>query len=243
MSLIVYLDETGDHSLDTIDTNFPIFALVMLICEQDEYINKLSPMVNKLKMDCFGHEGVIIHSRDIRKAQGDFGFLTNPAARQPFYERINAIINDSDFTVIAVVIHKQKHWDKYGKNAVNPYDLSLEFAMERLLLCLEQHGQQEVIIVAESRGKREDDELQLSFLKIVNGGTDFCSASRFKKIDFKLIFREKKMNIVGTQVADLIAYPTARRVLNPLGPNPAFDVIKNKFFKGIPKSTGFKVFP
>lgn len=216
MPLIVYLDETGDHSLDKIDTNFPIFALVMLVCDTNEYVNKLIPMVYQLKMDCFGHEGVIIHSRDIRKAQGDFGFLTNPVAKEKFYEQINAIIDTCDFKVISVVIKKDAHKGKYGKNAVNPYDLSLEFAMERLLICLEQNNQAEVTIVAEARGKKEDDELYLRFLKIVSGGTDYYPADRFKKINFKMIFREKKMNIVGTQVADLIAYPTARFAQTPV---------------------------
>jgi hypothetical protein len=35
MALIVYLDETGDHSLELIDKDFPIFALVMLICDYE----------------------------------------------------------------------------------------------------------------------------------------------------------------------------------------------------------------
>jgi hypothetical protein len=39
------------------------------------YINQIVPRVNQLKFDVFGHEGVILHSRDIRKAQGDLAFL------------------------------------------------------------------------------------------------------------------------------------------------------------------------
>lgn len=243
MALIVYLDETGDHSLEKIDQNFPVFALVMLIIDSEEYINKLVPMTYKLKMDCFGDEGVIIHSREIRRAQGDFGFLTNPTAKEKFYVRINEIIEKCDFKVISVVIHKQNHKGKYGANAVSPYDLSLEFALERLLICLEEHDQQEVVIVAEARGKKEDDDLHLKFLKIVTNGTDYYGADRFKKVDFKLVFREKKMNIVGTQIADLVAYPTARFVLDPRAENPAFDIVKQKFYEGRPRCRGFKVFP
>lgn len=243
MSLIVFLDETGDHSLELIDTNFPIFSLVMVMVEEDEYINKLVPMVYRLKIDCFGDEGVIIHSRDIRRAQGDFGFLTNQAAKAEFYRRINEIIEQCDFKVISVVIKKHKHRDKYGINALSPYDLSLEFALERLLIGLEEHGQDKVTIVAEARGKKEDNELHLKFLKIITGGTDYYSAERFKKIDFKLVFREKKMNTVGTQIADLVAYPTARKVLNPEGDSQAFDIIRQKFYEGKSRCRGFKIFP
>ncbi len=42
------------------------------------------PRSSNLKMDRFGHEGVILHSRHIRTTQGNFGFLTDPARRAPF---------------------------------------------------------------------------------------------------------------------------------------------------------------
>lgn len=229
--------------MDKIDTNFPIFALVMLIIDHDEYVGKLVPMTYRLKMDCFGDEGVIIHSRDIRRAQGDFGFLTNPTAKEEFYPRINEIVEACEFKVISVVIQKTNHEQRYGRNALSPYDLSLELALERLLICLEEHKQDNVIIVAEARGKKEDDDLHLKFLRIVTNGTDYHGADRFRKINFKLVFREKKMNTVGTQIADLVAYPTARKVLNPNGDSPAFDIIRQKFYEGKPRCRGFKVFP
>jgi hypothetical protein len=36
------------------------------------------------------------------------------------------------------------------------------------------------------------------------------------------------MNILGTQIADLVAYPIARHVLDPQKANPAFDIVKPK---------------
>ena len=156
----------------------------MMVCEQEAYENKLVPMVNRLKFDYFGHECVIIHSRDIRKAQGDFGFLTDPAKRQPFYERINEIMSVPGYDLIASVIKKQDHKEKYGMQATNPYDLALTFALERLLPLLEKEGQTEAYLVAEARGKKEDDELRLSFLNIVTYGTYYNSADRFRKIKF-----------------------------------------------------------
>lgn len=243
MALIVYLDETGDHSLELIDKDFPIFALVMLICDYEEYRMKIVPTVYQLKMDYFGHEAVILHSRDIRKAQGAFGFLTDPERRQPFYDRINRLMEESQYTLIASVIRKQEHKDRYGMWAENPYDLSLKFALERLLPLLEEAGQQKVQMIAESRGKREDDELRLSFLRVVNYGTEYIDSSRFKKIEFGLEFKPKEMNIVGTQMADLAAYPIARYVLDPKKPNPAFRIAQRKFYRGKGRIHGLKVFP
>ena len=242
MSLVVYLDEAGDHSLQLLDRDFPIFTLVMLICEQSTYLEKIIPMVCKLKMDYFGHEAVILHSRDIRKAQGDFGFLTDPFKRPPFYERINQIMS-MDFMLIASVIRKQAHKDRYGMWAENPYDLAFKFALERLLPLLEKMGQNEVDLVAEARGMREDNELRLSFLRVVNYGTEYNSAERFKKIQFNLHFKSKALNIIGTQMADLAAYPIARHVLDSRKPNPAYDVIKNRFYNGPGWVYGLKIFP
>ena len=104
MSIIVYMDETGDHSLELVDKDFPLFALAMFICEQEKYNHQIVPAINQLKMDYFGHEGVILHSRDIRKAQGDFGFLTNADKRNEFCERLNTIMGKSDYTLIVSVI-------------------------------------------------------------------------------------------------------------------------------------------
>lgn len=242
MATIVYLDETGDHSLEKDDKDFPLFVLTMVVCDDEEYIEKIVPSVNHLKFDYFGHEGVILHSREIRKAQKDFNFLLNPNERQPFYERINRIMSEADYRLIVTAIHKQDHRAKYGKNAANPYDLSLTFSMEILLHLLEANGDKDVYITAESRGKKEDAELETSFLRIISYGTEHCLPDRFKRINLKLCFRAKQMNIVGMQLADLAGYPIARQILNPERENPAFEVIKNKFYQS-GNVQGLKIFP
>lgn len=133
MPKIVYLDETGDHSLEKDDKDFPLFVLTMFICEIEDYSNIIVPSVYKLKFDYFGNEGVILHSREIRKAQKEFNFLLNPKERQPFYQRINEIMANSNYNLIVTAVKKQEHKNKYGILAENPYDLALTFSMERLL--------------------------------------------------------------------------------------------------------------
>ena len=127
--------------------------------------------------------------------------------------------------------------------AENPYDLALTFVLERLLPFLEEASQTDVCIVAEARGKREDDELQLTFLRTISNGTSYVSADRFRRIRFRLVFKAKSMNVVGTQMADLAAYPIARHVLNPSARNPAWDCIQGKFYRGYGNVRGLKVFP
>ena len=177
---IVYLDETGDHSLQNDDKGFPVFALVMMVFDLEQYRNTFVPMVNRLKFDYFGNECVIIHSRDIRKTQKDFGLLTDPLKRQEFYGRINEIMSAPGYDIIAAVIKKPEYKAKYGSSAINPYDLALTFAVERLLNLLEREGQTEVYLIAEARGKREDNEVLLRFLHTLNYGTDDIPPQRFK---------------------------------------------------------------
>ncbi len=241
MPYIVYLDETGDHSLELIDKDFPVFALAMFICDTSYYNHTILPEVAQLKTDYFGHDGVILHSRDIRKAQRDFGFLTNPQTRQEFIERINGMMRDFEYSLIVSVIKKQDHKDKYGLFADNPYDLAMMFCLERLLPLLEDAKQDQVFLIAESRGKKEDNDLKLSFFKIISQGTEYNSAERFKKIDFKLKFVPKAMNVAGTQLADLAAYPIARHVLHPDRQNLAYDIVANKFYKGKGWVRGLKI--
>lgn len=243
MPYIVYLDESGDHSLELIDKDFPVFALAMFVCDSAYYHYTILPEVAQFKTDYFGHEGVILHSRDIRKAQRDFGFLTNPQKRQEFIRKINGMMSTFDYSLIVSVIKKQDHADKYGVKAENPYDLAMMFCLERLLSFLEDSEQDQVFLIAESRGKKEDNDLELSFYKVISQGTQFNSAERFKSIDFKLKFVPKTMNVVGTQLADLAAYPIARHVLQPQRENPAYDIVATKFYRGKGLVRGLKIFP
>lgn len=74
MPLVVYLDEVGNPTLDPSDKDFPVFAIALFICDSDCYVNDIVPRVNRLKFRWFGHEGVILHSRDIRKGWATLGF-------------------------------------------------------------------------------------------------------------------------------------------------------------------------
>ncbi len=243
MALIAYLDETGDHAMWPLDTTFPIFALAMFVCDTAAYIHTIVPAVYQFKFDYFGHEGVIIHSRDIRKAQGDFAFLTDPSKRPAFYERINRIMTDSDYTLLAAVIDKKAHLHRYGSYAYHPYDLALTFALERFVGLLEDVGQNEITIIAESRGQREDEDLRLRFGAVLGHGTQYVTAAQFAQIRFNLVFKPKQLNIIGTQLADLAAYPIARHILNPAQPNLSFDVLQPKLYKRRGQTLGLKIFP
>ncbi len=236
MPLVVYFDEVGNPTLDATDRDFPVFALAFFVCDSACYLNEVIPRVQRLKFDWWGHEGVILHSRDIRKQIGDFAFLADPQVRPAFYGALNDVMTACDYSLLGVAIRKDLHIAQYRYPA-DPYDLALLFAMERLVSVLEDHRQREVTIIGERRGEKEDRQLAVAFQRIVTRGSGFVDVARFQRIRFTLRFLPKSMNIIGTQMADLCAYPLARRALHPDKPNPAYDVIAPKLRRR------FKVFP
>lgn len=239
---IAFFDECGDHSLQKIDQDFPIFVLSTVIFERSIYVEKVVPAVAKLKLQFWDHEGINLHNRDIRMAQGDFSLLQNSSKRQQFLASLSAMMSELEFTLFITAIDKIKHKEIHGTKALNPYDLSMHYTFERVLHFLEKHKETNLPVVAESRGKNEDVELGQSFYHLLSHGTQFTPAEKFKNLHFPITFRRKYENIAGTQIADLCAYPAARKLLNPTKPNPAFDIIAPHFYD-CKNSHGLKIFP
>ncbi|WP_421997080.1 DUF3800 domain-containing protein [Roseovarius confluentis] len=228
---IVYVDESGDHSLTSIDPDFPVFSLSFCIVKKDDYTRAVVPSVQALKFKYWGHDAVVLHEHEIRKSKGDFTWLlTDRARRKEFYEDLNQIMVDAPITIIASVIDKLKLTARYPR-PWNPYELALHFCMERLLMFLTSMGQQgkRVHVVFECRGKVEDAELELTFRRIVGGANQWGWVSRdFSVMEFEPKFAKKSVNSTGLQLADLTARPIAIKTLRPEQPNRAYDVILTK---------------
>lgn len=55
---IVYVDESGDHSLQSIDDNYPIFVLAFCVFNKRHYSEVIVPALEKFKFNHFGHDQV-----------------------------------------------------------------------------------------------------------------------------------------------------------------------------------------
>ena len=55
--------------------------------------------------------------------------------------------------------------------------------------------------------------------------------------------RNKKENINGLQLADLVAYPIARNIIEPNRANPAFEVLEEKIYKTNGIIEGLRIYP
>lgn len=243
----LFLDESGSHGLKTINQEYPILLLCGCLLEKEYYEKIFTPKVNKLKHKYFDRTDIILHSRDIRKWQYDFKILGDPKIRSDFYNDLDRLITETDFTVIASAVLKDKLIKQYGPQANNPYDLSLTFVLERTVFLTDRFKCNKVEIIAEARGKKEDAKLHNQYQIVQSNGTQYVNSerlvSRFTDIDFK----KKEENILGTQLCDLVAYPLANYVLYPERENLSFRVINPKMYRQFPKDDflgyGLKIFP
>jgi hypothetical protein len=233
---IVYADESGDHSLVSINPQNPVFVLAFVICAKADFTAAIVPAIQRLKFDFWGHDGVVLHGHEIRKSHGDFNILLNAAVRASFMERLSGLLEAAPFTVIAAVIDKARHVRRY-RDPANPYEIALAFCLERLRYWLKENGQDDrtTHILFEKRGASEDNKLELEFRRLTEG-EDMLA----------IRFMDKKHNSSGLQLADLVAHPIGRHVINPAQPNRAFELIEGKFrrsARGVYAGYGLKIFP
>ena len=239
---IAFFDECGDHSLSKIDKDFPLFLLSTVVVERQAYAEEVIPNLAAFKLRYFAHEGINLHSREIRKAEGPFVLLQNTAVRQRFLGELSALMAKLPFTLFITAVHKTAYVQRHGASARNPYELALEYSFERILHFLEERHENQLPVIAEARGQQEDNALRAGFQRLMTLGTDYNKAERFQKLVCPISFRRKHDNIAGIQLADLCAHPTARHLLHPGIANQAFDVVKpHMYVSG--RISGFKVYP
>ncbi len=224
---IVYVDESGDHSLGkSINKEYPIFVLAFCIFAKNDYKTITVPRMKNIKFNFFGHDIINFHEREIRKNSGNFSFLSNKERKNAFLTEISSIIKDSAFSIIASTIEKNKISD----SKKNPYNIAMKLCLEALYdFLIEKNAQEKTLhLIFEKRGKKEDDDLELEFCRIVNQNN-----AHKKQYPFKLIFATKHTNSAGLQFADMVARPIGLMTQNPEQKNSTYEIIKAKLIKNI----------
>ncbi len=239
---LVFVDESGDHGLDAIDHGYPMFVLAFCVISKADYVGKIVPAIQRFKLKHFGHDNVILHERDIRKDVGDFAFLKTKEKKAAFLDELTQIVADAPFSLICTVIRKVALKQKYVAPE-NPYHIALGFGIERVHYCLQGRGAGDARthVVVERRGRREDAELELEFRRVCDGGN-----YHGEKLPLEIVFADKKANLPGLQLADLVARPVGMSILRPGQANRAFEVLEGKFYtnpKGSRVGWGLKCFP
>lgn len=221
---IFYADESGDHSLTTIDPSYPAFALSLCAFKKTAYCSRIIPNFLRFKFKYFGHDSIVLHERDIRKQTGQFAFLTDLTTREKFLDDLTHLVERSPFAIFATVIDKAAL--KLDLFPSNPYGISLRISLQSAYRFLEKRGQIGKIhhFIFEKRGPKEDDDLELEFRRIIGGENDL----RVPFPDFHIHFSDKRTNSTGMQIADLTARPLGLHIVRPHQANRAYDAITSK---------------
>jgi len=223
---VVYVDESGDHSLERIDPDYPVFVLALCVFHKRHYAEKIIPAVEKLKFNYFGHDSVVLHEHEIRKQKGEFAFLSHKPTRLEFIARLSSIMEASNFILMACVVDKTRLSRNEGTGS-NPYHIALDICLEilREFLMEKDQAHLQTHVVVECRGKKEDAELELEFRRICDGENPGN-----RQLPFNIIFADKKTNLTGLQLADLVARPLGLNYIRPGQANQAFELLKTKIF-------------
>lgn len=237
---IVYVDESGDHGLQNIDENYPIFVLAFCIFKKSEYQGAVVNALQNFKFRHFGHDQVILHETDIRRDRGDFSFLKTRELKAAFLNELTDIIVQAPFTLVCTAIKKIPYRQRYNAPD-NPYHVALGYGLERVFYFLRerQAHNAKTHVVVEKRGKVEDNELELEFRRICDGGN-----YERAELPFEVVFADKRSNSAGLQLADLVARPVGLHLLRPEQANRAFEALRPKFYGGARiTGRGLKCFP
>ncbi len=223
---IVYVDESGDHSTTTFDEAYPVFVLTFCVFLKADYAHVITPAIRMLKFATFGHDMVILHENDIRKKLGAFKML-NKEKREAFLEKLHALVAETNVIIFATIVDKHKIVKQHLANR-HIYHLAMQMGLEKLFSFLQVQNQADRLthVICEARGRMEDVELALEFMRVCSGDN-----SLQQKLPFEIVIADKKSNSEGLQFADMVARPIGLSSFRPQQFNRAMTIIDRKLHR------------
>ncbi len=207
----LYIDESGDHSYNllAIPSHRYLALLGVWFRQVDEYAD-FADDLERLKRETFGprpDKPVILHRSDIINRKGPFVVLRDSEKAARFDEGLRDLVHRARFTIICVVLDKQKHQDRYT-SPFHPYHYCLAAMLDRYSGWLNHRGAVGDVM-AESRGREEDLQLKQAYRRVYEAGTlMFDHAHHQRALTSKEIkLARKDANIAGLQLADILAHP------------------------------------
>lgn len=242
----MFLDESGSSKLNCEKNGDDVLCIPGIIISETNFKYIIEPQFNNFKMDVFGSHDVVLHGSDIKYRRKYFEFLeTKNEKSEKFYSGLEILMSGCPYRIIGVYIDKKRHCEKYI-DPFDPYELALEFLFEKFEKYLQVRNAEGGELIAESRGKKEDDALHKRAISMLKYG------SRYNE-QFTLIsglkFEPKKANNVGLQIADLVANPLMKKIKYPEKQDYAFEIFKKRIYysdfygPGNIIGTGIKIFP
>ena len=209
---ILFVDESGDHNLSAIDPQYPLFVLGGVIVDSEYAESPLNEALDRFMHEMFGRSDIVLHTADITRNRSGFEDMNDGAFRSRFYCRLNELMRDLSYSVVACVIRKDDYLGRYGLAALDPYLISLGVLVE--LFCFDVGDVPKGgTIVAERRDPALDRGLRLAWSNLKVRRTRRIRGRTIEERMRALELRDKKDNLAGLQLADLVVSPIGRYVL------------------------------
>lgn len=248
----LFLDECGSHVTSHIDDKFPFFCVAGVIVKESEY-EAFDVTWKAWKTKHLGSPTVVSHEPDLRSNSRKFR-RSDPLEKKELKESLDQVLMDLDYHTIAAVVdlrefkrlHPESEVDEFLPRSC--YLIAIDFIMERFVHFLQYAGNDaRGLVIAESRGLKEDAIVHAEYINLHIRGTQFMSESDFRhQLRPYIEFYRKKRNSSGLQIADLAARPLAEIARDPASTPERWDVFRSKLYDGMkaaPHSYGLKVFP
>ena len=227
---ILFLDESGDHNLAVIDDNYPVFVLGGVILDGDYAEGPLADVFDDFKSRVLGRTDIVMHTADIVRNRNGFEELKDAGFRSRFYNELNLLMKELPYEVVACAIHKREYLERYGSNAIDPYRLGLRVMVESLCSAMGPREGRGAIIV-EKRGESLDQDVEETWKILRTRGTRYTEADVIQETIESLELRDKKENIAGLQLADLVITPIGRHMLGKPDKDD-WRIVSEKFRRG-----------
>ena len=227
---ILFLDESGDHNLAVVDNNYPVFVLGGVILDRDYAEGPLAEIFDDFKVRVFGRTDIVLHTADIVRNRNGFEGLKDAGFRSRFYNELNLLMQKLPYEVVACAIHKKDYSERYGSNAIDPYRLGLRVMVESLCNAVGSGAGRGSIIV-EKRGESLDQDVEDTWRILRTRGSRYTEADVIRETIESLELRDKKENIAGLQLADLVITPIGRHVLRKPDKDD-WQIVSQKFRRG-----------
>jgi len=232
----MYIDEVGNSDLGfSEDPNHRYLSLTGVITGLDYVRTTLAPALEALKTTHFEDhpdERVILHRKELVNKRRPFEALRVPGIEAAFNADLLRLLAELDYAVLAVVIDKQEHKERYQIWRHDPYHYCLAVLVERYVMWL-RHRAFTGDVMAESRGGKEDRRLKESFRHLYEHGSDYISAEQLGSslTSGELKIKPKANNIAGLQLADLIAHPIYKAMLSRRAGTPGPRTFGSQVFR------------
>lgn len=216
----LYIDESGDHVFRDFGPGPQHRYLCLLGCWfAGQAYRDFHEKLEAFKQQHIPHspdEPVILHREDIVGRRRAFWRLREPSVADRFDTDLLKVLQDSRFTMVAIVIDKAELQAQYATPA-HPYHLALGFLLQRYCGLL-NHINRRGDVMAESRGGKEDRTLKASYEWVYQRGAWQQRSEFFQRAltSKELKLKSKPANIAGLQLADLLAHPVRQMILHEL---------------------------